>query len=57
MNFDQTGKSQKAANQNKTIQQKPNSLFNKSFYQFLFSFVGVIAAVLVVVLVLGVQVG
>jgi hypothetical protein len=57
MNFDQSGKNKQAANQDKTIQQKPHSLFNKSFYQFLFSFVGVIAAVLVVVLVLGVQVG
>jgi len=33
------------------------TLLTKSFYQFLFSFVGVIATVLVLVLVLGVQVG
>jgi hypothetical protein len=33
------------------------TLFNKTFYNFLFSFVGVIAVVLVAVLVLGVQLG
>jgi hypothetical protein len=40
----------------KTIVGKPESLFNKTFYQFLFSFIAVIAGVLVFVLVLGVQV-
>lgn len=35
----------------------PQTLFNKSFYQFFFSFIGVIATVLVIVLVLGVQMG
>jgi hypothetical protein len=35
----------------------PQTLFTKSFYHFLFSFVGVIATVLVFVLVLGVQMG
>ncbi len=32
-------------------------LLNKTFYQFLFSFIAVIAGVLVIVLVLGVQMG
>ena len=40
----------------RTIQEKPHSLFNKTFYQFLFSFIAVIAGVLVFVLVLGVQI-
>lgn len=37
-------------------EEKPQTLFNKTFYQFLFSFIAVIAGVLVFVLVLGVQV-
>jgi hypothetical protein len=40
-----------------TIQEKPHSLFNNSFWQFVFSFIAVIAVVLVIVLVLSVQMG
>jgi len=35
---------------------RPKKLLNKTFYQFLFSFIAVVAGVLVFVLVLGVQV-